>query len=134
MTMMRMDRPAWREVKLPEGWEHEQWVRREAARLRAEHAARLVRRSMSALARWLGPLWRRHQRNADLRQLLALDDRVLADIGLRRADLEALKHGVVPWEQVFEPRAPRGDAGGGVVRLARRGAAQPQPRDLDRAA
>jgi hypothetical protein len=53
----------------------------------------------------------RRRRRADLDLLLDVDHRLLADIGLRRGDLDAVMSGVVPIEQVasaVEEPAPVG--------------------------
>ena len=50
-------------------------------------------------------LRRRRRRRAELGALLSMDHRLLADIGLRRADLDAVMAGVVPIEQIASPVA-----------------------------
>jgi uncharacterized protein YjiS (DUF1127 family) len=54
---------------------------------------------------------RRRRRRAGLHALLDMDHRLLADIGLRRGDLDAVMSGVLPIEQVasvIEEPAPAG--------------------------
>lgn len=49
------------------------------------------------------PLQRFGRRRASSWSLLALNDRMLADIGLRRGDLQGRAYGVIPVEQIAAP-------------------------------
>jgi uncharacterized protein YjiS (DUF1127 family) len=92
-----------------------------ARRLRAEAFAEHASRAGRAVAGWLGwligaarPMRRRR---ADTRALMRLDDRLLADIGLRRSDIKAAIYGDVPLgvarqEQPERPAPARPPAGG----------------------
>jgi uncharacterized protein YjiS (DUF1127 family) len=81
-------------------------------------------------------LRRRRRRRADLDVLLQMNHRLLADIGLRRTDLDAIMAGVVPIEQIGSPEdepvpvRPRA----GLVVLPGGGGAHRRPGDLDAAA
>jgi uncharacterized protein YjiS (DUF1127 family) len=71
-------------------------------------AVRRIETLSSALCR---AIRRRRRRRAALDALLDMDHRLLADIGLRRGDLDAVMAGVVPIEQVasaMEEPAPAG--------------------------
>lgn len=71
-----------------------------AHRLRAEAFAEHASRAARALAGWLrrliGAVPRTRRRRADTHALMRLDDRLLADIGLRRSDIKAAVYGDVP--------------------------------------
>jgi uncharacterized protein YjiS (DUF1127 family) len=127
-------------------------ARRHQARAQAEAvgaAWRGIRRVLSRLGGWtqrhiIRPLARRSERRQAIAQLTALDARLLADIGLRRSDIELAVDGlladprvarrtpapaVVVSEGRFESQRDEGSAGG------TRTATSEQPgRSLDRAA
>ncbi|WP_322096800.1 DUF1127 domain-containing protein [Pelagibius sp.] len=73
-----------------------------ARRMRAQYTAELLTRGLSALARWSGAtalvstLARAQQRRRTLRELTALSDSMLADIGLQRSQIAAAAADVVP--------------------------------------
>jgi uncharacterized protein YjiS (DUF1127 family) len=62
-----------------------------------------VRRIMDVSTSLCRAMRRRRRRRADLDVLLDMDHRLLADIGLRRGDLDAVMAGVVPIEQIASP-------------------------------
>jgi len=112
-----------------------QRITREAERLRAAILADGARRLFGPLVRHLAehgvaPVRRWYRRRRDLRLLRRLDDRTLADIGLERADLEAVRLGRVQFRPASRPRT----GSGRIVPLKR----EPRPAsgagDLDRAA
>lgn len=71
-------------------------ARRLRAEAFAEHASRAAR-ALSGWVRWLiGAAPRMRRRRADTHALMRLDDRLLADIGLRRSDIKAAIYGDVP--------------------------------------
>jgi uncharacterized protein YjiS (DUF1127 family) len=85
---------------------NEIWVRRRRAlaRGRALHGmaiGRVLRRAAGCLA-WLiravvvAPLRHAFRQRTDTLLLLSMNDRMLADIGLMRADVQALAYGLVP--------------------------------------
>jgi uncharacterized protein YjiS (DUF1127 family) len=109
---------------------------RRAHRLRAEAVADYARAAARALGDWMARLRRSlrdaRRRRADIHAMMTLDDRLLADIGLKRSDIKAAVYNGAPLrgarpEQVHQPAQ--------IHRLATR---QPEPsaseRDLDRAA
>ena len=70
-----------------------------------------ARRITSLSATLCRAMRQRRRRRADLDVLLDMDHRLLADIGLRRGDLDAVMSGVVPIEQIastVEEPAPAG--------------------------
>lgn len=86
-----------------------------------------------AFGRLLGGWFTGRRRRAEINQLLALDDRTLRDIGLRREDLLALAHGETTLERLNADRygGPRGV----LVELRARERRRAQaPTELDRAA
>jgi uncharacterized protein YjiS (DUF1127 family) len=62
---------------------------------------------MMSFRRWLARLRGsgRPGRRADVRALLSLDDRMLADIGLRRAEVAAVANGQLPLGQLTGRRS-----------------------------
>jgi len=75
---------------------YEQWARRERAATASRLAGRLGRdlaRAARAATAALGAAW---QRRRTVRALNGLDDRMLADIGLTRGDVQMLNRGVWP--------------------------------------
>lgn len=91
-------RPEWRDV---------QRLVLEGRRLRAEWLRERAGRVGAVVRRWLEGVIGGRRRQAELRALLALDDRVLDDIGLRRGELTAVLYGVMPWEEVAAARRAR---------------------------
>jgi uncharacterized protein YjiS (DUF1127 family) len=79
-------------------------------------------------AKLIGPWRRAHRRRSDLRGLRSLDDRLLADIGVRRSDVEAVLYGQMPIDQLRRRDEPI------VASAARRPAGEPDCDALDRAA
>lgn len=81
--------------------------------------------------RWSGAARRTRHERADLSALLSLDDRLLADIGLRRAEVAAAASGQLPRNQL----ALRGPIDPGTVRplpserTAAEGRPEPEPWD-----
>jgi uncharacterized protein YjiS (DUF1127 family) len=81
--------------------------------------------------------WRRaRRRRRDLCKLRSLDDRLLADIGVRRSDVEAVLYGQMPVEQL---RRRDGHPATSAARMAtadpeRRPVGKPDRDALDRAA
>lgn len=73
--------------------------------------------------RWLAPVLQVVRRRAELRALLALDDRTLADIGVRRAEIQGVLYGVLSWNEMVAQRDERRLMPATVVRLER---SQPQ--------
>jgi uncharacterized protein YjiS (DUF1127 family) len=69
--------------------------------------------------RWLAPVLQVVRRRAELRALLALDDRTLADIGVRRAEIQGVLYGVLSWNEMMAQRDERRLMPGTVVRLER---------------
>ena len=88
-----------------------------------------ILRPIAALGRVLRA---RRRRRAGLDMLARMSPHLLADIGLRRSDLDAVMAGVVPIEQIGES-APAGSRPGLVMLPGGRGACD-GPRDLDAAA
>jgi uncharacterized protein YjiS (DUF1127 family) len=117
-------------------WGEQQRLLGEAERMRAAvmRAAflRLKRAMAGAMAGAIAAVRRREQRRGGLHELLALDDHTLADIGLHRAELQAVVQGLVRWEEVFVPRA--GGNAAEVVRLPERARPERPARELDTAA
>jgi uncharacterized protein YjiS (DUF1127 family) len=73
--------------------------------------------------------WRRaRRRRRDLCKLRGLDDRLLADIGVQRSDVEAVLYGQMPVDQLRRRDEPV------VASAARRPAGEPDCDALDRAA
>ena len=89
-----------------------------------------VRRLAGSVASLLGRMRQARRRRADTRALTMLDDRLLADLGLKRGDVTAAVYGEVPL------RAARPDRRSAEAQLLP--ALRPQPRtpekDLGRAA
>ena len=98
-----------------------------APRLRAEglagHISRAARLLAGSVARLLRGIRHARRRRADAHALMMLDDRLLADLGLKRSDVTAAVYGDVPLraarpEPVRRPtevhplpaHPPRGDA------------------------
>ncbi len=71
------------------------------AEWRQQHAARLIGHVKE---RWLAPARKALRRRADLKALLALDDRTLADIGVRRAEVQGVLYGVLSWKELVSER------------------------------
>jgi uncharacterized protein YjiS (DUF1127 family) len=98
-------------------------ARRHQARALAEAvgaAWRGSRRALSELGAWtqrhiMQPLARRSERRQAIAQLSALDPRLLADIGLRRSDIELAVDGLLA-----DPRVTRRAQGPGAVVTAGR--------------
>jgi uncharacterized protein YjiS (DUF1127 family) len=71
-----------------------------ARRLRVEALAEHTSHGARALAGWvtrlLGRIRQARRRRADTRLLMMLDDRLLADVGLKRSDVTAAVYGDVP--------------------------------------
>jgi uncharacterized protein YjiS (DUF1127 family) len=71
-----------------------------ARRLRAEALAEHTGHAVRALAGWaarlLGRIRQARRRRAETHALMMLDDRLLADIGLKRSDVTAAVYGDVP--------------------------------------
>lgn len=65
-------------------------IESEARRLRAQAVARWVH---AALAKLVAPLLAWHRRRRVTNELMALDERTLADIGITRADIPAIAAG-----------------------------------------
>jgi uncharacterized protein YjiS (DUF1127 family) len=61
---------------------------------------------MSAMVRLLGAvrLWRTPRRRAGLHDLMHMSDRMLADIGVRRADVHAAMSGLMPAQNIARTR------------------------------
>ena len=116
------------------GWVEQRRVMREAERLRAEAVRDALRGLWRGILRLGEAVRRSEQRRGSLQELLALDDHTLADIGLHRAELQAVARGLVRWEQVFVPRAADGGAGAEVMRLPERARPERPARELDTAA
>lgn len=82
----------------------------------------------AAIAAW----HQRRSRNAEVEELLFMDDRALADIGLRREDLWAVRHGRLTLKELIGARD--GDAAELLAFRPRRASPAAQPADLARAA
>jgi uncharacterized protein YjiS (DUF1127 family) len=100
---------------------------------RSSTPLRLAGGALRALARMLAR--RRRARRASLHSWMSMDPRVLADIGVTRADVQAVLYAGVPVERLGARRAT--PSGAEMVAKPRRPA--PQPRlavtdDLDAAA
>jgi uncharacterized protein YjiS (DUF1127 family) len=57
------------------------------------------------------------RRRAELKALLALDDRTLADIGVRRAEVQGVLYGVLSWRELVAEREARRLTPASPVRL-----------------
>jgi uncharacterized protein YjiS (DUF1127 family) len=81
-----------------------------ARRLRAEALADAtgdaVRAMASGVARLLGRIRQARRRRAETHALMMLDDRLLADIGLKRSDVTAAVYGDVPLRPAPVRRPP----------------------------
>ncbi|MGQ0663339.1 MAG: DUF1127 domain-containing protein [Pseudomonadota bacterium] len=71
-------------------------VRFEAERQRAERAAEILVQASQALARLFGAIKAWSNRKATIAELEALDDRLLADIGLTRGTIAQVAAGLAP--------------------------------------
>jgi uncharacterized protein YjiS (DUF1127 family) len=110
-TVGRFRPPEWHEVEraiLAGRRLRAEWVRQQAARL----IGRLRER-------WLGPAGQTLRRRGELKALLALDDRMLADIGVRRAEVQGVLYGVLSWKDLVCQRDERRLLPANVVRLER---------------
>ena len=87
----------------------------------AEHAGRAARALRSWLRRLIGSAFRTRRHRADTDGLMRLDDRLLADIGLRRSDIKAAVYGDAPL------RAARPEEAERLARNRALPAAQPEP-------
>ena len=98
-------------------------VRRLRAEALAKHTSHAARRLAGWVARLLRGIRHSRRRRADAHALMMLDDRLLADLGLKRSDVTAAAYGDVPLratrpEPVRRPaevhplpaRQPQGDA------------------------
>jgi uncharacterized protein YjiS (DUF1127 family) len=56
---------------------------------------------------WLAPAGDVLRRRAELKALLALDDRILADIGVRRAEVQGVLYGALSWRDLALERDAR---------------------------
>jgi uncharacterized protein YjiS (DUF1127 family) len=83
--------------------------------------------------RWLAPVLQAVRRRAELRALLALDDRTLADIGVRRTEIQAVLYGVLSWNEMVAQREERRLMAPTIVRFER-GQPQAVAPDLGKAA
>ncbi len=90
---------------------------------------------MMFVRQWLARLtaWRRPARRRGVRALLSLDDRMLADIGLRRTELAAVASGQLPLEQLTV-RGPIGSNDGQPPPFVPAPAPSPAPEHWDAAA
>ena len=96
--------PVW--VTYAGGYRSEALVR-EARAQRAAWTARQLRRLFGGLAHPLQELISRRRRQADVQDLLELDERTLADIGLRREDLWSVVRGQVRFDELTARRSAR---------------------------
>jgi uncharacterized protein YjiS (DUF1127 family) len=120
----------------PVGWKTVDEAIARARRLRAEALAEHTGRAAGALAGWaarlLGRIRQARRRRADTHALMMLDDRLLADLGLKRSDVTAAAYGDVPL------RATRPEPAQAPAELHQLPARQPRPgtpeSDLGRAA
>ena len=105
------------------------WVERQRAlrRGRALHAEalsgalrRVARAVVSVIGRGIAvPLRRALRRRGDGLALLSMSDHMLADLGLMRADVQAMAYGVVPAARVSgAPERPERAFSGVVIELA----------------
>lgn len=88
----------------------------EAERMRAEHGARLVRQAVAWIKGRVGRLTASMKNARIAKELAALDDRQLADIGLHRSDIAAIAAGKDPRDATrptAEPAAPAAPANDG---------------------
>jgi len=86
-------------------WSEVERIEARARQARAQWLHQALSAMVAGLARhlrdhWIEPARRARQRRRDLKLLLGLDDHTLADIGLRRSDLDAVNLGRIPFEQV----------------------------------
>jgi uncharacterized protein YjiS (DUF1127 family) len=91
--MCRSDRPDWvidPRLTTPEEWQR---FKRGAAELAQEARGQAVRDLLGGIARVVGDAWKayrlRRARQAAIRELGALDDRMLRDIGVGRSEIES---------------------------------------------
>jgi uncharacterized protein YjiS (DUF1127 family) len=56
---------------------------------------------------YFAPVRHALRRRAELKALLALDDRTLADIGVRRAEVQGVLYGVLSWKELVAEREAR---------------------------
>jgi uncharacterized protein YjiS (DUF1127 family) len=56
---------------------------------------------------WLEQARQALRRRAELKALLALDDRTLADIGVRRSEVQGVLYGVLSWKELAAEREAR---------------------------
>jgi uncharacterized protein YjiS (DUF1127 family) len=110
-TVGRFRSPEWHEVEravLAGRRLRAKWMRQQAARLIGH-----------LKERWLGPARQAKRRRSELKALLALDDRTLADIGVRRAEVQGVLYGVLSWNQLVSERDDRRLLPANIVRLER---------------
>lgn len=121
-------------------WSKIERIEAGARRARAEWLHQMVSGAAASLARlvrdhWIEPAKRARRRRADLKALLSLDERTLADIGLRRSDLHAASLGLVPFSQAIKQKtAVHAARVGTVVQMPAKTSSANQDRSLDAAA
>lgn len=87
------------------GWDEKQHALARGRQLQAEAINRALRAGADVLLRLvravvIAPLRGRRRRRTDASTLLGLNDRLLADIGLRRGDVQGIAYGVIPVAQL----------------------------------
>ena len=105
---MLANKRMWERVHVPD-WDAQQRLIAQAEQLRSDAWAEIVDQVVGRPWRWFAdhvvrPLRARARRRADVRALAALEPRLLADIGLTPADVQALQMGRIGLEDLSARR------------------------------
>jgi len=134
---MLADDRMWERVHVPD-WDSQQRLIAQAERLRSDAWAEIVDQVLAQPWRWLAdhvvrPLRARGRRRADVRALAALEPRLLADIGLTRADVQALEMGRIGLDEL-SARRHRAHGQAKVIDFPAKPTHSPEPSPGQRAA